>query len=62
MDAMEVGFRHGRMFLQTIQLMFPGVTLAEMARHPQSARLKDGRYNALLGMRFSIVSQVVSGR
>jgi len=58
--ATEVGFRHGRMFLQTIRWMFPRVALADMARHPQSARLKDGRYNGLLALRFSIVSQLVT--
>jgi len=60
MDATEVGFRHGRMFLQTARLKFPSVTLADMTRRPQSARLKGGRYNGLLALRFSIVSQMVT--
>jgi hypothetical protein len=60
MDATKVGCRHGGMFLQPARLKFPSVTLADMTRHPQSARLKDGRYNGLLGLRFSIVSQMVT--
>ena len=60
MDATEVGFRHGGMFLRTVRWMFPRVALADMTRHPQSARLKDGRYNGLQALRFSIVSQLVT--
>jgi len=31
-----------------------------MTRHRQGARLKDGRYNGLLALRFSVVSQLVT--
>jgi hypothetical protein len=48
------------MFLQPARLKFPSVTLADTYRRPQSARLKDGRYNGLLALRFSIVSQMVT--